>query len=138
VTRSPKAVADARLVCFSAVTWWTHGTRLPVADLVDVAHDAGALALVDAVQVPGQLSMDVGEWGADAVGPPPAEVAPRALGRRVPLRRPRGRRGARTAGRRLPQRRDGTADDLRVRGRGPSFPRSGRRTPRPTSPWARR
>jgi selenocysteine lyase/cysteine desulfurase len=60
------AVADARLVCFSAVTW-THGTRLPVADLVDLAHDAGALALVDAVQVPGQLSMDVGEWGADAV-----------------------------------------------------------------------
>jgi cysteine desulfurase/selenocysteine lyase len=60
------AVADARLVCFSAVTW-THGTRLPVADLVDIAHDAGALTLVDAVQVPGQLPMDVTAWGADAV-----------------------------------------------------------------------
>ncbi|MFC6615426.1 aminotransferase class V-fold PLP-dependent enzyme [Halopenitus salinus] len=60
------AVADARLVCFSALTW-THGTRLPVADLVDIAHDAGAFALVDAVQVPGQTSMDVGTWGADAV-----------------------------------------------------------------------
>lgn len=60
------AVADAELVCFSAVTW-THGTRLPVADLVDIAHDAGALALVDAVQVPGQLPMDVREWGADVV-----------------------------------------------------------------------
>ena len=61
-----EAVDDARLACFSAVTW-THGTRLPVADLVDIAHDAGAFALVDAVQVPGQLSMDVSEWGADAV-----------------------------------------------------------------------
>jgi selenocysteine lyase/cysteine desulfurase len=60
------AVADARLACFSAVTW-THGTRLPVADLVDIAHEAGAFALVDAVQVPGQLPMDVNKWGADAV-----------------------------------------------------------------------
>ncbi|MFC6727678.1 aminotransferase class V-fold PLP-dependent enzyme [Natronoarchaeum mannanilyticum] len=61
-----EAVDGARLACFSAVTW-THGTRLPVAELVDIAHDAGALALVDAVQVPGQLPMDVEEWGADAV-----------------------------------------------------------------------
>ena len=60
------AVEDADLACFSAITW-THGTRLPVADLVDVTHDAGALALVDAVQVPGQTPMDVTEWGADAV-----------------------------------------------------------------------
>ena len=60
------AVDGARLACFSAVTW-THGTRLPVADLVEAAHDAGAFALVDAVQVPGQLPMDVSEWGADAV-----------------------------------------------------------------------
>ncbi|APW98407.1 cysteine desulfurase [Halobiforma lacisalsi AJ5] len=61
-----EAVSDARLVCFSAVTW-THGTRLPVSELVDIAHDAGAFTLVDAVQVPGQLSMDVSAWGADAV-----------------------------------------------------------------------
>ncbi|WP_017344315.1 aminotransferase class V-fold PLP-dependent enzyme [Halorubrum sp. T3] len=61
-----EAVADARLVCFSAITW-THGTRLPVADLVEVANDAGAFTLVDAVQSPGQVQMDVHEWGADAV-----------------------------------------------------------------------
>ncbi|ELY92325.1 class V aminotransferase [Natrialba hulunbeirensis JCM 10989] len=60
------AVSDARLVCFSALTW-THGTRLPVADLVDIAHDAGALTLVDAVQVPGQQPLDVTEWGSDIV-----------------------------------------------------------------------
>ena len=61
-----EAVADAKLACFSAVTW-THGTRLPVTELVEIAHDAGALTLVDAVQVPGQLPMDVTEWGADVV-----------------------------------------------------------------------
>ena len=60
------AVDDARLACFSAVTW-THGTRLPVGDLVDIVHEAGAFALVDAVQVPGQHPMDVDGWGADAV-----------------------------------------------------------------------
>ena len=61
-----EAVEGAKLVCFSALTW-NFGTRLPVADLVAEAHDAGALVLVDAVQVPGQGPMDVGEWGADAV-----------------------------------------------------------------------
>jgi len=60
------AVTGADIACFSAVTW-THGTRLPVAELVDIAHDSGAFVLVDAVQVPGQLPMDVAEWGADAV-----------------------------------------------------------------------
>src|SRR6056297_1485239 len=61
-----EAVDGARLACFSAVTW-THGTQLPVTELVDIAHEAGALAVVDAVQVPGQLPIDVGRWGADAV-----------------------------------------------------------------------
>lgn len=61
-----ETVADAKLVCFSAVTW-THGTRLPVSELVEIANDAGAFTLVDAVQVPGQMPMDVGDWGADAV-----------------------------------------------------------------------
>jgi selenocysteine lyase/cysteine desulfurase len=60
------AVDGARVACFSAVTW-THGTRLPVSELVDIAHEAGALAIVDAVQVPGQLPLSVTEWGADAV-----------------------------------------------------------------------
>ncbi|SNR63801.1 aminotransferase class V-fold PLP-dependent enzyme [Halorubrum vacuolatum] len=61
-----EAIADARLVCFSALTW-THGTVLPVRDLVEIATDAGAFTLVDAVQIPGHLPMDVTEWGADAV-----------------------------------------------------------------------
>jgi len=60
------AVADARLVCFSAITW-THGTQLPVAELVDIADEAGAFTLVDAVQSPGQVPMNVADWGADAV-----------------------------------------------------------------------
>ncbi|WP_267161361.1 aminotransferase class V-fold PLP-dependent enzyme [Halovenus salina] len=61
-----EAVADAKLACFSALTW-THGTMLPVEELVDIAHEAGAFTLVDAVQVPGQRPMDVTAWGADAV-----------------------------------------------------------------------
>jgi len=60
------AVQDAKLVCFSAITW-THGTQLPVRKLVDIADDAGAFTLVDAVQTPGQRAMSVNEWGADAV-----------------------------------------------------------------------
>ncbi|MBP2252263.1 selenocysteine lyase/cysteine desulfurase [Halarchaeum solikamskense] len=61
-----EAVADARLVCLSALTW-THGTRLPVSGLVAEAHDAGAEVLVDAVQVPGQAPMPVESWGAEYV-----------------------------------------------------------------------
>lgn len=60
------AVDDAKLVCFSAITW-THGTLLPVETLVDIAAESGAFTLVDAVQVPGQQPVDVTDWGADAV-----------------------------------------------------------------------
>jgi selenocysteine lyase/cysteine desulfurase len=60
------AVEGARLVALSSLTW-THGTRLPVGEVVDVAHDAGAQVLVDAVQSGGQHPVDVGEWGADFV-----------------------------------------------------------------------
>jgi selenocysteine lyase/cysteine desulfurase len=57
---------DTRLVCLSAVTW-THGTELPVREVVERAHDAGALVLVDAVQAVGQVPVDVEAWGADFV-----------------------------------------------------------------------
>ncbi|MFC7081094.1 aminotransferase class V-fold PLP-dependent enzyme [Halorussus caseinilyticus] len=60
------AVRGAKLVCLSSLTW-SHGTLLPVADVVEMAHDAGALVLVDAVQCPGQMPVDVSEWGADFV-----------------------------------------------------------------------
>ncbi|SFR67386.1 aminotransferase class V-fold PLP-dependent enzyme [Halogeometricum limi] len=61
-----EAVEDAKLVCFSALTW-NYGTYLPVEELAAEAHDAGAFVLVDAVQVPGHAPLDVTEWGADAV-----------------------------------------------------------------------
>jgi selenocysteine lyase/cysteine desulfurase len=60
------AAADATLLCVSSLTW-THGTRLPIADVVGIAHDADAAVLVDAVQSPGQVPVDVREWGADFV-----------------------------------------------------------------------
>ncbi|SEP05592.1 Selenocysteine lyase/Cysteine desulfurase [Halogranum amylolyticum] len=61
-----EAVEDAKLVCFSSLTW-NYGTRMPVEKLVDIAHEAGAYVLVDAVQSVGQTPVDVHEWGADAV-----------------------------------------------------------------------
>ncbi|PSQ32418.1 cysteine desulfurase [Halobacteriales archaeon SW_10_68_16] len=61
-----EAVDGARLVCVSSIAW-NYGTRLPVAEIVDIAHDAGAAVLVDAVQSPGQEPVDVAAWGADFV-----------------------------------------------------------------------
>lgn len=66
VEAAKAAVADARLVCLSSLSW-NYGTRLPVREVVDLAHDAGARVLVDAVQSPGQMPVDVSEWGADFV-----------------------------------------------------------------------
>ncbi|WP_312907409.1 aminotransferase class V-fold PLP-dependent enzyme [Natronosalvus caseinilyticus] len=60
------ALEGATLLVVSSITW-THGTRLPIAELVELAHDAGARVLVDAVQSPGQTAVDVTEWGADFV-----------------------------------------------------------------------
>ncbi|QZP39028.1 aminotransferase class V-fold PLP-dependent enzyme [Halobaculum magnesiiphilum] len=60
------AVADADLACFSSLSW-NYGTRLPVRELCEIAADAGAFSLVDAVQSPGQRPLSVPEWGADAV-----------------------------------------------------------------------
>ena len=51
---------------FSALTWATE-TRFPVAELVDIAHNAGALWLVVPGQVPGQMPMEASEWEADVV-----------------------------------------------------------------------
>jgi selenocysteine lyase/cysteine desulfurase len=59
-----RLVADARLVCLSSITW-NYGTRLPVAEAVEIAHDHGALVLVDGVQSFGQRPVDVTDWGAD-------------------------------------------------------------------------
>ena len=60
------AVADARLLCLSSLSW-NYGTRLPIADVVEIAHEAGTRVLVDAVQSVGQHPVDVREWGADYV-----------------------------------------------------------------------
>jgi len=57
---------DARLLCLNSITW-NYGTRLPIPEIVDIAHDHDTLVLVDAVQSPGQAPVDVREWGADFV-----------------------------------------------------------------------
>jgi selenocysteine lyase/cysteine desulfurase len=55
---------DPTLVVFSALEW-EYGCHLPVEAATEVAHDAGARVLVDAVQAVGQAPVDVGEWGVD-------------------------------------------------------------------------
>jgi cysteine desulfurase/selenocysteine lyase len=59
-------LADARLVCLNSITW-SHGTRLPVRDVVEIAHESDTLVLIDAVQSVGQTAVNVDEWGADFV-----------------------------------------------------------------------
>jgi selenocysteine lyase/cysteine desulfurase len=60
------AVADARLVCVSSISR-NYGTELPITTITEIAHDAGAEVLVDAVQSVGQTPVDVTDWGADYV-----------------------------------------------------------------------
>jgi len=61
-----EAVRGARLICLNSISW-LHGSRLPLREVADVAHDAGARVLVDAVQSPGQEAVRPREWGADVV-----------------------------------------------------------------------
>ena len=60
------AVTDARLICVSSISR-NYGTRLPVTKITEIAHDAGAEVLVDAVQSVGQTPIDVTDWGAEYV-----------------------------------------------------------------------
>jgi selenocysteine lyase/cysteine desulfurase len=61
-----ESVADARLVCVSSISR-NYGTRLPIEEIADIAHDAGAEVLVDAVQSVGQEPVDVSDWDAEYV-----------------------------------------------------------------------
>jgi selenocysteine lyase/cysteine desulfurase len=60
------AVADARVLCLSALSW-NYGTTIPIERVVEAAHDHDTRVVVDAVQSPGQQPMPVEDWGADAV-----------------------------------------------------------------------
>lgn len=60
------AVEGSRLVCLSS-TAWNFGTVLPIAEIAEIAHEAGALVLVDAVQSFGQLPVRPHDWGVDFV-----------------------------------------------------------------------
>ena len=60
------AVEDARLLCVSSVSW-NYGTQLPVSEIVDIAHETDTLVMLDAVQSPGQMPVDVDTWGADFI-----------------------------------------------------------------------
>ncbi|HEV8535908.1 MAG TPA: aminotransferase class V-fold PLP-dependent enzyme [Candidatus Limnocylindria bacterium] len=56
----------ARALLISLVSCKT-GDLLPAAEACELARDAGAISIVDAAQALGQVRVDVGELGADAV-----------------------------------------------------------------------
>jgi L-cysteine/cystine lyase len=55
---------NTRLVSLSHVTWAT-GARLPIAEIVELAHSRGALVAVDGAQAVGAIPVSVEELGAD-------------------------------------------------------------------------
>lgn len=61
-----KLMDGARVVVVNAVSN-VLGTRLPLEELIELAHEAGALVLVDAAQSAGHLADRPGEMGADLV-----------------------------------------------------------------------
>jgi cysteine desulfurase/selenocysteine lyase len=64
LTDLDRLVDGARVVSFAAMSN-VLGTLNPVERLVDVAHAAGAIAVIDASQYVPHLPTDVGAWGAD-------------------------------------------------------------------------
>ena len=58
-------IPGTRLVSFSHVLWST-GAVLPVARIADLAHERGALVLVDGAQAAGAIPVSVSELKADA------------------------------------------------------------------------
>ena len=55
---------ETRLVCVSHVSWAT-GARLPIAEIVALAHSRGALVAVDGAQAVGAIPVSVEDLGAD-------------------------------------------------------------------------
>jgi cysteine desulfurase / selenocysteine lyase len=66
LTDLDRLVDGARIVSFAAMSN-VLGTLLPVERLVTAAHDAGAIAVVDASQHVPHVATDVQAWGADFV-----------------------------------------------------------------------
>jgi cysteine desulfurase/selenocysteine lyase len=61
-----RALAGARLLVVNAVSN-VLGARLPLGELAQIAHEAGALVLVDAAQSAGHVSIDYVGEGADLI-----------------------------------------------------------------------
>ncbi|QGG95906.1 SufS family cysteine desulfurase [Actinomarinicola tropica] len=66
LTDLDRLVDGARVVSFAAMSN-VLGTILPIDRLVAAAHDAGAIAIVDASQYVPHIGTDVRDWGADFV-----------------------------------------------------------------------
>jgi len=70
LTAFDAAIDDrTRLVAVSHVAWTT-GAVLPVREIAEIAHRAGALVLVDGAQAAGAIAVDISALGADAYALP--------------------------------------------------------------------
>jgi L-cysteine/cystine lyase len=78
---------DTRLVSISHVVWTT-GAVLPVARIAAIAHDRGALLLVDGAQAAGAIPTRLDELGADLYGVPSQKwlLGPEGMGALVVAR----------------------------------------------------
>lgn len=62
-----KAIDDKTFaVIFSSVIW-VNGFMIPVKDICEIAHEKGAIVIVDGIQHVGAVSMDVKKLGIDAM-----------------------------------------------------------------------
>jgi len=64
IERAVKAAKTRLVVCQHASN--VTGTVQPIGDIADIAHEAGALAVVDGSQGPGHVPVDIGALGVDA------------------------------------------------------------------------
>ena len=103
---------DTRLVSISHVLWTT-GAVLPVRAIAEIAHDRGALVVVDGAQAAGAIPFRLEDLGVDLYARRGAEVAARAGGDGCARRRPGRGRASRAVARRLLQLRDGRRDGRR-------------------------
>jgi selenocysteine lyase/cysteine desulfurase len=65
--RVDEAIDERTAIVSVTAVCYRNGARLPVEEIADVAHEHGALCLLDAYQAAGSYSLDVTELGVDAL-----------------------------------------------------------------------
>ena len=67
VERFEAAIDERTAIVSVTAVCYRNGTRLPLEEIVRIAHDRGALVVLDAYQAAGTYPLDVGELGVDVL-----------------------------------------------------------------------